>query len=99
MIVVTGSFRLPVENVTPARRAMERVIIASREEPGCLAYSYSEDVLDPGLFIVTEMWVNGDLLAQHFRTPHVKAWQDERETFGMTGRSVTMHSVKHSTDL
>jgi quinol monooxygenase YgiN len=99
MIVVTGSFRLPVENVAQARPAMERVISASREEPGCLAYSYSEDVLEPGLFIVSEMWVNGDLLANHFQMPHMKAWQEEREAFGMTDRAVTMHAVKHSTDL
>ena len=99
MIVVTGSFRLPVEQVAQARPAMERVIVASREEPGCLAYSYSEDVLDPGLFIVSEMWVKGDVLAQHFQMPHMEAWKAEREAFGMTDRSVTMHAVKHSTDL
>lgn len=99
MIVVTGSFRLPAEQVVQALPAMERVIMASREEPGCLAYSYSEDVLDPGLFIVSEMWVNGDVLAQHFQMPHMDAWKQEREAFGMTDRSVTMHAVKHSTDL
>jgi quinol monooxygenase YgiN len=99
VIVVTGSFRLPVECLAEARPAMERVIADSREEPGCLAYSFAEDILDPGLFRVSEAWVNGDVLARHFETPHMKQWQQEREALGMTDRSITMHAVKHSTDL
>ncbi len=78
---------------------MERVIAASREEPGCLSYSYAEDILDPGLIRVSEAWVNGDVLARHFETPHMAAWKEEREQLGMTERTVTMHAVKHSTDL
>jgi quinol monooxygenase YgiN len=99
VIVVTGSFRLPVERLAEARPAMERVIAASREEPGCLAYAYAEDLLEPGLIRVSEAWVNGEVLAKHFDAPHMKRWQEERETLGMSARSITMHAVKHSTDL
>jgi len=99
VIVVTGSFRLPVERLAEARPAMERVIAASREEPGCLAYAYAEDVVEPGLIRVSEAWVNGEVLARHFEMPHMKQWQEEREALGMTGRAITMHAVKHSTDL
>ncbi|MDG2002106.1 MAG: putative quinol monooxygenase [Novosphingobium sp.] len=99
MILVIGSFRLPVESLATAQPAMERVLAASREELGCLAYSYAEDILDPGLFRVSEAWVNGDVLAAHFETPHMKSWQEEREALGMSERAITMHAVKHSTDL
>ncbi|MCB2088411.1 MAG: putative quinol monooxygenase [Sphingomonadaceae bacterium] len=99
MIVVNGSFRLPPDRMEQAKPAMQRVIAASLEEPGCLAYSYAVDILDPGLVRVTEAWADGSTLARHFETPHMQAWKQEREAFGMTDRSITMHAVKHSTDL
>jgi len=99
VIVVTDSFRLPVGNLAEARPAMERVIAASREEPGCLAYSYAEDILEPGLFRISEAWVNGEVLAAHFQAPHMARWQEERDTLGMSERAITMHAVKHSADL
>jgi len=54
VIVVSGEFRLPVETLEQARDAMIRVIEASRAEQGCLSYAYAQDVLEPGLFRVSE---------------------------------------------
>ncbi|MEZ5742924.1 MAG: putative quinol monooxygenase [Sphingomonadaceae bacterium] len=99
MIVVTGSFRLPPERLEEAIPAMKRVIAASVEERGCLTYAYSVDIVDPGLIRVTEAWADGTTLAAHFETPHMLAWKEEREALGMTDRAITMHAVKHSTDL
>lgn len=99
MIIVTGSFRLPIDRVEEARPAMEHVIAASRQEPGCLAYAYAEDILEPGLFQVSEAWVSGDLLARHFETPHMTQWQEQRQQLGMTDRAITMHAIKNSVEL
>lgn len=49
MIVVIGTFRLPIERCAEAQGALSRVIAASRAEAGCLSYAYAEDVLEPGL--------------------------------------------------
>ena len=99
MIVVNGSFRLPADRLEQAIPAMKRMIAASLEERGCLAYSYAIDIVDPGLVRVTEAWANGETLSRHFETPHMQAWKQEREALGMTDRTMTMHAVKHSTDL
>ena len=99
MIVVTGTFRLPAERIEEALPAMERVIAASLEERGCLAYSYARDILDPSLIRVTEAWADGETLARHFETEHMQVWKREREALGMSDRAITMHAVKHSTDI
>ena len=99
MIVVNGTFRLPADRIDTALPAMKRVIAASLEERGCLAYAYSRDILDPGLIRVTEAWADGETLARHFETPHMQMWKQEREALGMTDRAITMHAVKHSTDI
>ena len=93
MIVVIGEFRLPAENLELGRAAMARVIAASRTEPGCMAYAYAEDVLEPGLVRVNEAWESRGALAAHFAMPHMKQWQRERAELGMTGREVTAYEV------
>ncbi len=88
MILVSGRFRLPVERVAEARPAMAKVIAASLAEPGCRAYSYAEDVTEPGLFRVHEEWESAEALEAHFATPHMREWQQARETLGFHDRAV-----------
>jgi quinol monooxygenase YgiN len=89
-VLVIGEFRLPPENVALARDAMERVVTSTRAEAGCLGYSYSEDVLDPGLIRVSEKWESREDLAAHLAAPHMAVWKQEREDFGLTGRAITL---------
>ena len=93
MLIVAGTFRLPLERRPAAREAMNRVIAASRAEDGCIAYSYAEDLLEPGLFRVSEAWESREALAAHFETPHMLAWRRERAELGMTDREVTAYTV------
>lgn len=72
---------------------MERVIAATLQEPGCVAYSYAEDVREPGLFRVSEQWESREALAAHFASPHMVRWQAERASLGMSGRVVTAFAV------
>lgn len=88
-VLVIGSFRLPLMARRAGHEAMARVIAASLAEPGCRAYAYAEDVLDPGLFRVTEEWDSREALAAHFASPHMARWREEREALGMMDREVT----------
>lgn len=88
MIAVIGSFRLPADRIEEALPAMARFIQASRAEPGCTAYGYAQDVLDPGLFRVSEEWASRADLDGHFSSPHMTEWRGERETLGMTERQI-----------
>ncbi|PKB25950.1 quinol monooxygenase YgiN [Novosphingobium kunmingense] len=92
-VAVIGQFRLPPERLTEARGAMERVVTATLGEAGCLAYSYAEDVLDPGLIRVSELWESRAHLAAHFAAPHMARWQEERAALGLTGRQVTAYEL------
>jgi quinol monooxygenase YgiN len=93
MILVVGTFRLPQESLAAGREALGRVIEATRAEPGCVDYAYAEDVLQPGLFRVSEAWATREALSAHLEMPHMKAWQRERAELGMTDRSMRAFSV------
>ena len=90
MIVVVGQFRLPAARMDEARPVMAKVMLATRAEAGCVQYNYAEDVLDPGLIRVSELWQSRAQLAAHMQTPHMALWVLERAGLGLTERSISV---------
>ena len=90
MIVVVGQFRFPPEQMAAALPALRKVMEATRAEDGCIEYNYGEDVLDPGLIRVSELWASRAQLDAHMRTPHMAVWQQERNALGLSGRSISV---------
>lgn len=66
------------------------MIKASRAEPGCLAYAYAVDLMDPLVIRVHEEWVDRAALAAHFSSPHLKSWRGALAQCGIASR--TLHS-------
>jgi quinol monooxygenase YgiN len=65
MLIIAGTLQ-----VDPARRdefisGREEAMRASRAEPGCLAYVFSADSLEPGRVCLFERWESKDHLAAH----------------------------------
>ena len=92
-VVVVGQFRLPPERMDEARGAMRKVMEATRAEDGCIEYNYAEDVLDPGLIRVSELWESREQLAVHMQTEHMAVWGVERAALGLTGRDITVYEI------
>lgn len=95
-VAVIGQFRFPPHAMVAARPVMQRVIEATRAEAGCVEYNYAEDVLDPGLIRVSEVWDSAEQLAAHMQTPHMARWQQERAELGLSERDVTVFEVSGS---
>ena len=89
MILVTGTFRIAPERLADARRAMERMILASRAEAGCLSYAYAEDLLEPGLIRVHECWSDQEALDRHFAWAHITQWRAAWPALGITDRDLS----------
>jgi quinol monooxygenase YgiN len=90
LLIITGTFRVPATTLDSARPAMAAMIQASRLEPGCLQYSYGEDVLDSGLIHVTEHWADRASLEAHWAAPHIRAWRAAWADLGIGGRDLTL---------
>jgi quinol monooxygenase YgiN len=93
MIAVLGSFRFAPETVEQAKPLMAAVVAATLAEPGCLTYSYAEDVTEPGLFRVMELWDSREALAAHFETPHMREWVEQRAALGFSDRRIALHQI------
>jgi quinol monooxygenase YgiN len=93
VVIVMGSFRIPVENLARARPLMARVIAATRAEPGCVSYSYAEDMVDAGLIRVSEEWTDEAAVKSHAQSAHMAQWVAERTPLGLSERNIKLYSA------
>ncbi|MEQ9316071.1 MAG: putative quinol monooxygenase [Henriciella sp.] len=94
MIIIEGTVRVDPDRIEEARPAMERMILASRAEPGCLDYAYSLDLIDPGLVRVSERWSDRDALKAHFQTPHMAKWRAAWPGLNIRDRSLRLYEAE-----
>ncbi|HEY3697413.1 putative quinol monooxygenase [Phenylobacterium sp.] len=92
-LVLAGVFRVPPAQVEALRPHMLAVMAASRAEPGCREYAYAEDVAEPGMIRVFEVWTDQAALDAHFARPHMAAWQAAREAHGFHARDLCVYQV------
>jgi quinol monooxygenase YgiN len=92
-VIITGTVRVPPENIDRFRLGMARMIEASRAEDGCIDYAYAIDVLDPGLIRVSEVWRDQGALDAHFKTAHMAEWRAAWPQFGVSDRRLALYEV------
>ena len=92
-LIVAGVVRVPPENLDGLRPHMIAMMTATRAEDGCETYAYAEDVADPGLIHVFELWRDQAALDAHFKTEHLAAWRAAWPNFGVTGRALKAYDV------
>lgn len=99
MIVVLASFRLPAAHLPRARDLIPGMVAITRAEAGCQAYAVAEDVLDAGLFRISELWDTTEHLATHLDAPHMAAWGKARAAMGMTERQLKVFAIDREVTL
>jgi quinol monooxygenase YgiN len=93
MLLIVGTVRLPPENFAAARPVMEAMVQSTRAERGCIEYVYAEDVLEPGLIHVKELWVDQAALDQHFASEHTAVWRSAWPSLGIGERNLRAYVV------
>jgi quinol monooxygenase YgiN len=95
MLILSVNLRVPKAEQEGLRPEMEKVVQASRKEPGCLAYSYGFDLLEPDIIRVFEVYRDDAALKAHGESEHFKAWRavsgqyprEERRLYDATPRA------------
>jgi quinol monooxygenase YgiN len=98
-LIVAGTVRVPSGNVERFRPHMAKMMAASRAEDGCLAYGYAEDVTEPGLIHVFEVWAGQSALDAHFTTAHMAEWRAAWPSFGVSDRRLIAYEVASEREL
>ena len=74
MIVVNALVETSVENIATMQAAIVEMETASRAEAGCIDYTFCVELNDPTRLRIVENWVDLAALTEHFRTPHMAAF-------------------------
>lgn len=93
MLLIVGTVRLPPENLSRARPIMAQMVAGSRAEDGCIEYAYGEDVLEPGLIHVKEVWRDQPALDRHFQSAHIASWRASWPELGIRDRDLRVYEV------
>jgi len=99
MIIVSGKAKVKSGALSSVRDAMETVIKATRQEDGCIDYSYGVDVLDPDTIVVLEYWESWDALKKHFTQPHMAVWIKTLGEAGVISRDIKFIEAGEEKDL
>lgn len=75
MLIVLAKAKLGGGVSAAARAAIAQMVAASNAEKGCIAYAFTEDLLEPGVIHIVEKWQDEAALLAHFATPHMAAFQ------------------------
>jgi quinol monooxygenase YgiN len=93
MIIIAGSFRVPVDKQAAAQAHFEKVVKGTRAEAGNVTYAFSKDVLEPDLIRVFEIYENADAVAAHAASDHFKAWRASNPEIGLTDRDIKRYDA------
>jgi quinol monooxygenase YgiN len=73
VIIVKGEVRFGDGEIERLQPDLAANIQATRAEPGCAAYAYSVDVIDPNLLHIAEEWSSEDAIDAHMQSAHMAA--------------------------
>jgi len=83
VIVIHAALLIDAANVAAADAAMREMMVESRKEKGCHAYTFARDLSEPGRYWILEEWESDAILASHFATPHMAKFQAAMGGFGV----------------
>ena len=75
MLAIAGRIQIDPANVEGATTAAIEMMAETHKEAGCISYTFSADLAEPGVFHIFEEWESQDALDFHFETPHMAKFQ------------------------
>ena len=75
MIIVHATIPIRSECREKALELARQMTEATQSEAGCISYTFSTDLSDPGGFHIFEEWESQEALDAHFKAPHMAEFQ------------------------
>ena len=93
MLVVAGFIRIDPSCRKAAVKAAKVAMKGTRQEPGCISYTFSADLEDESLFHVFEQWKNQAALDEHFQQAHMVDFQKTLASLGVVDMQVRRYAI------
>jgi quinol monooxygenase YgiN len=96
-LILAGTVRVPPENLEALRPHAVEMMRATREEDGCRAYAFSEDLGEPGLIHIFEIWRDAEALTAHGASAHMQVWRAAAGQAGLSDRRLATYEIASET--
>jgi quinol monooxygenase YgiN len=93
MLVIAGRIEIDPANKQVAVAAAVEMMAETRREAGCISYTFSGDLAEPGRILVFEEWESQEALDAHFASPHMARFQKAMGGFGIREMDVKRYEV------
>lgn len=93
MIVVQGFARVHPDDMAMARDIAGWMVAETRREDGCIDYAFAEDLLEPGLIRVSELYRDEAALQAHFSSPLMARFNGELAKLRVLGVRVVAYTA------
>jgi quinol monooxygenase YgiN len=71
MLNVIGIIETSAEDIEALREVLAEMETASRAEAGCHDYTFTQEISNPNVMRINELWESMEALQAHFATPHM----------------------------
>ena len=99
MLIVAGSIITESGGREPFFNAVQPMVSATREEPGCHEYAFTPDPNDDNRVLLYELWDDQTALDGHFASAHMADWQETRKGLAVTSASIKKYIISSVEDL
>ncbi len=96
-LILAGTVRVAPEKLEALRPHAVEMMRATRLEDGCVAYAFSEDLAEPGLIHVFEIWRDAAALEAHGASDHMKVWRAAAGDAGLSDRRLSTYEIASQT--
>jgi quinol monooxygenase YgiN len=76
-VVLTAMVKAKPGQEETVKEALLGLVESTRKEPGCLCYNLHRSKVDKAQFLFYEQWASDEALANHRKTPHMKALKEK----------------------
>lgn len=80
-IIVIARLVAHPQHTDALRAALDTLIAATRQEPGCLRYELNQDLENPAAWVMYEIWQSQAALEAHNQTAHMGAFLATAKTW------------------
>ncbi|WP_392565208.1 putative quinol monooxygenase [Utexia brackfieldae] len=69
---IVAIFTIKPEFAAEFKTEFKKIVDASRQEAGCIAYHLNQDINHRDIYVFTEIWASQQAIDEHNATPHFK---------------------------
>jgi quinol monooxygenase YgiN len=92
-LIIAGTVRVAPDKLEALRPHAVEMVRATRQEDGCVAYAFSEDLGEPGLIHIFEIWRDAEALKGHGASEHMKVWRAAAGEAGVSDRRLKTYDI------